>query len=227
MRLQTLTAGTTKGLLSLDARTTILSNLLNACDAVSLNPVLTVNPNDHIVRERTPGRQHTSAWPKGYINDIASVSVDLDDAIFIDCDTVALPVDLRASLLWLMRSECDFSLTLSRTPYSDDPRSIRPITRDGRLIDLSFDPHIPRTAGIYRFKGRALHDIKVFAASGAGTFHDFFDFSASLSRPTALHVIDTAYNVNWPNDLMAARGWWRLSVADETKRSAVKSQGGR
>lgn len=232
LRLQSETGGASKGLLPLDEQTTILTNLLGACHTQGLDPILTVRPDDDRLAEFAAGRRTAHMQPRGYIVDVASLSADADDVVVLDCDTVAGPAALRTALQALLASASDCTLALAARPLSDDPRSIRPLVGGGRLIGLSSDPHVPRTAGLYRFQDGALDDIRRFVRRGRGTFHDFMEWSARRSRPMAVHVMDIAFNINWPADYHAARTWWNqpqqrrdrptLSVLDRETRPTMR-----
>jgi molybdopterin-guanine dinucleotide biosynthesis protein A len=211
LRLHSETGGSSKGLLPLDARTTILDNLLDACAAVGLDPLLTVRPDDDRMAAFAAARRTVAAHPRqpgGYIVDLAALSTGAHDVIAIDCDTVAAPYALREALGALLASPVPVAMALAAAPLSDDPRSIRPVRRAGRITGLSADPSVPRTAGLYRFRGAALDDLRAFVARGGGTFHDYMERAAAVEMPLDAHVMDLAHNVNWPADHLAARAWW-------------------
>jgi hypothetical protein len=211
LRMYSETGGASKGLLPLDERTTILSNLLDACHAQGLDPVLTVGPDDDRLSAFAAGRRMVHTEPSGYIVDVARLSAGAGDVIVLDCDTVADPMAIGAALQVLLTSASPCTLALSALPLSDDPRSIRPLVRDGCLAGLSSESHVPRTTGIYRFQGEALEDIRRFVHHGRGTFHDYIETAALMLQPMAVHVMSIAFNVNWPADYYAARKWWNES----------------
>jgi hypothetical protein len=208
LRLSRETGGASKGLLSLDDRTTILTNLLDACHAQGLDPILTVRPGDRRLAEFATDKRAILMKPGGYIVDVVSLSAGTDDVIVLDCDTVAEPVAVQSALQALLASTSDCTLALAARPLSNDPRSIRPVLERGRLTRLSDDPCVPRTTGLYRFEGDTLESMRRFVNRGCGTFHDFMEWSALWSRPMAVHVMEIAFNVNWSTDYHAARTWW-------------------
>lgn len=210
LRLHGVSGGACKGLLALDHRTSILSNLLSACDATGLKPVVIARPEDHDLHRFAIGRPVVDAQPRGYIVDIADLAGAVDDVVILDCDTVAEPQALRSALRAMLHSTSECTVTVAAQPLSDDPRSIRPVISHGRIVDLSDSPSVPRTTGIYRFRGGALDDIRSFLARAGGTFHDFMGWYRDENRPMSVHTMDLAFNVNWPEDYEAARTWWSL-----------------
>jgi len=220
-RVQALTSGGCKGLLPLDSSVSIASNLLSACRTAGLDPVIVGRPDDPRLQDLAALGELQLRSPRGYINDVSFLSRDMRDIIIVDCDTVASPDSIRAAVGALLTSRADLAMVLSASPVSEDPRAIRPIVSNGRLVGLSQDVLRARTAGMYRFRGGILDTLRMFAAAQRGTFHDLLALLVEWRVAMETHVIDIAFNVNRDDDYAAAVSWWR-GRSEEPGHGAVE-----